>query len=293
MQKQKILISVIIIFILLIVSAGGYFAYQKYFITNNQTVKNKAAGWKTYTNSQYGYQIKYPNDFQVSERPDYSFFSNNDNQANLVLQILSYPAINNQSLQDYVNKNNVNLNTCSSGDCPKFDVVNTKKEIIDGYDAIEQQTTYSSIPGISFSTYFKKENSILCIFSINPGDANKTGITQKDIDIYHQMLSTFKFTNPTSQTAGWKTYADNVAGMTFRYPDKLNSNFISLWQKPSVIITVQGSDAAAQVLANECLVKDSASANPISKTGSVVVLKSTILPGLTRTLQKEFPDRQI
>lgn len=30
---------------------------------------------------------------------------------------------------------------------------------------------------------------------------------------------------------------------------------------------------------------------PIPRVGAIVVLKSTILPGLTRTLQKEFPDR--
>jgi len=32
---------------------------------------------------------------------------------------------------------------------------------------------------------------------------------------------------------------------------------------------------------------------PLTKTGSIVVLKSTILPGLTKKFQKEFPDRII
>ncbi len=32
---------------------------------------------------------------------------------------------------------------------------------------------------------------------------------------------------------------------------------------------------------------------PLTKTGSIVVLKSTIFPGLTKILQKEFPDRII
>ena len=32
---------------------------------------------------------------------------------------------------------------------------------------------------------------------------------------------------------------------------------------------------------------------PLTRTGTIVVLKSTILPGLTRILQKEFPDRLV
>lgn len=77
--------------------------------------------------------------------------------------------------------------------------------------------------------------------------------------------------NQNDQTAGWKTYTDDVAGITFQYPNKLDSNYISLWQKPSVIITIQGGDAAAQVIASGCLIKSSTSANPISIVGSLSV----------------------
>jgi len=37
-------------------------------------------------------------------------------------------------------------------------------------------------------------------------------------NIYNQMLSTFKFTTPTDQTAGWKKYTDQNYNYTIKYP---------------------------------------------------------------------------
>ena len=53
--------------------------------------------------------------------------------------------------------------------------------------------------------------------------------------------SSQKTTQTQTQTSGWKTYVDGVAGITFQYPAKLNTDYISL-TKPSVIITSPGSN---------------------------------------------------
>ena len=70
---------------------------------------------------------------------------------------------------------------------------------------------------------------------------------------------------PINQTAGWKTYTGNVAGITFQYPDKLNSDYISLQQKPIVIITPLGGSSIVKVApqGNATIYADSCySANP-------------------------------
>ena len=67
------------------------------------------------------------------------------------------------------------------------------------------------------------------------------------------------------QTAGWDTYTDSVANITFRYPAKLNSDYISLQQKPIVIITPLGGSSIVKVApqGNATIYADSCySANP-------------------------------
>lgn len=65
------------------------------------------------------------------------------------------------------------------------------------------------------------------------------------------------------QTAGWDTYTDSVANITFQYPAKLNSDYISLWQKPNVIIIPQGNSI---INADGCYL----SSNPIAKNYSQI-----------------------
>ena len=82
MKNQKgisTLIGLIIIIAIAVLSFGGVFAYQ-YFkksqipITNDQQNsnvqnQNETAGWKTYTNSEYGFEFKYPKDVNLKETP--------------------------------------------------------------------------------------------------------------------------------------------------------------------------------------------------------------------------------
>ncbi|MCX6718687.1 MAG: hypothetical protein NTY81_03770 [Candidatus Staskawiczbacteria bacterium] len=80
MQKQKgisTLVGIIIIIAIAIILFGGVFAWQyfatfatkaqqnsKFFGSSQKTnqIQTQTAGWKTYTNSQYGFSIKYPAD---------------------------------------------------------------------------------------------------------------------------------------------------------------------------------------------------------------------------------------
>lgn len=63
MQKISTLAGIIIIVAVAVIAFGGVFAYQYFtkFQTPNSNIQT--AGWKTYTNTEYGFEMKYPGNF--------------------------------------------------------------------------------------------------------------------------------------------------------------------------------------------------------------------------------------
>ncbi|MEK7562748.1 MAG: hypothetical protein AAB509_03665 [Patescibacteria group bacterium] len=74
MQKQKgisTLIGIIIIVAVAIVAFGGIFVYQYFTVKPQPDIQTaETAGWKTYTNTKYTFEIKYPDDFKGSVSAD-------------------------------------------------------------------------------------------------------------------------------------------------------------------------------------------------------------------------------
>src|ERR1035437_7104485 len=80
------LIVLVVVMILLGLLVGGYFWYQSQlnnpnkFPSDNDIITNIIAtttdqftGWKTYTNSQYRFELKYPNNLIISEDDQSTF----------------------------------------------------------------------------------------------------------------------------------------------------------------------------------------------------------------------------
>ncbi|MCX6720913.1 MAG: hypothetical protein NTW11_03870 [Candidatus Staskawiczbacteria bacterium] len=63
-------VGIAIIVLVALVLFGGVFAYQ-YFATKNNSIAGPALseveGWKTYTNTQYGFEFKYPDNMITGE----------------------------------------------------------------------------------------------------------------------------------------------------------------------------------------------------------------------------------
>jgi hypothetical protein len=73
--RHEVLYSVIC-FLILVVIVGSAFWWQEIrktelsgqqAVNSNQEIQNSISDWKTYTNSEYGFEFKYPNDWIVSE----------------------------------------------------------------------------------------------------------------------------------------------------------------------------------------------------------------------------------
>lgn len=176
------------------------------------------ASWQTYTNVQYGFQMKYPNDWAVK-----------DNLLQKPASVNSNLEISNSSLQENP-RFTLFINPAGFG-LPIPDKVyelspigNGKLEILNKQEIAPTKEGMSNVDGhmiINSKSFNIGSNSYIFIFNF----------VQKGKDyepIFNQILSTFKFTdkNLIDETASWGTYTHTQLGIEFKYPPNLSLNAI-------------------------------------------------------------------
>ena len=252
-KKVSTLIGIIIIVAIAVIAFGGVFTYQYFVVKNNQTtrcetmgclpgvqtgptVADQIAGWKTYTNSQYGFEIKYPNNLALSlDGPN---VAQKDLDAGKIISGTITPTYETVNFRDpsgikkfeisifhktdkELTKENYNNFLYTSGLCdlrylyPKEEVV-VNTLATNGVQIINTKFVDSNVPGGSRSCYYLKniDNNLIVISLLAPDSQSDYEATNKIVQV---MLSTFAFTTP-DQTAGWKTYTDEY-GFQMSYPD--------------------------------------------------------------------------
>jgi hypothetical protein len=213
-KTKYILLGVLILLIMAAVGGGIYYlgvAKQKPAMQKNNNVVtatvtpvptsvpsqtsmpsiDPAAGWKTYTNSQGEYLIKYPTDYQIITAPGATGINivNSTTEFHLIIAYENTTL----NLNDYVNQKSMCTSINSGSGVPyKLDSENSLR--------------FEKTPcGQSGSTD---------IYAVHNGIAyHLTMLTQPSyntfLPILNQVLSTFKFTNQTSQTANDPTKVVN------------------------------------------------------------------------------------
>lgn len=223
-RKHTRLILLIVAVFLVGILAIGYFWYQNKQTpvpvkSQNLTVAsstNEFADWKTYTNEEYGFEFKYPNDWILeADRDGVSLDSpENFRNPNRRIEILiAYDKnLNNLNAKQYYD----GVNGIKAFDNPTED----REVIVGNQKAYELYPTTGEFPGelviipkeqifIRFDTVLIKENT--------------------DV-VLSQILSTFKFISTSTKainTTNWKTYRNDKYKFEVKYPT--NTNYLENW----------------------------------------------------------------
>ena len=197
------------------------------------TPPDLTANWETYTNSKYGYTVKYPKGWYLYEPETVTAYSRNtvgfwpekSEGENLGFWVtvrddrFTYTDLNSwweghkkmmaTPLDEYAIEEKKYL-------AENFGkLIEVESLVISGQPAlkVETKTGYPSIP---FRSVFvvSKDNEIIDI------NTNITNPNSPYFDFFNQILSTFKFLDQkkVDETAGWETFANEEYKLVFKYP---------------------------------------------------------------------------
>jgi hypothetical protein len=164
------------------------------------SIQNQTAGWKTYTNPQYGFQMQYPNNWMIlKESTDLGEFSvsfkteadvkyaekiKSQEVGGPTIALFVFDNSGKLSLPDWASQRDVLYHTREN---PIKNITQIKINGIDviKYEGTEYEMGGNEPIGTVFHTLFSENNKII--------DINYQS-TDKISDIFNQMISTFKFT---------------------------------------------------------------------------------------------------
>jgi len=195
----------LIVVVLAVIVGGGALWYEKRPEQQYQPVeikKSEIANWETYRNDEYGFEIKYPKDWQVEVSAVKSIKIKN------LISGSYFEIIENK------NENNLTLNEWFK-----------ELTIIDGRPTLKASAKETSINGVKaykLNSELEPPNPLFEIVGI--ADTQKRIFTlyaySRQLDdniILEKMLSTFKFIKGF-ETADWQTYRNEEYGFEFKYP---------------------------------------------------------------------------
>ncbi len=212
---------------------AGFLLFNNYFPTGEEAVPtvsatpDPTAGWKTYREGSF--EIKYPENFSVSfggmdslsgEIKDFEW-----NKNGYSYPYIKYP----QETRFYMQVQSI---TTAGSSIEEWLIKNTEKvqilneyKPLDGVLISERSITISGLLGTQrVMRYQGNSGTIDIILSyVSRGSQGYRivghSITPKNIDLYTQILSTFKFIEPTTVVpADWKTYTNAQYGFEVKYP---------------------------------------------------------------------------
>ncbi len=185
------------------------------------------AGWKTYTNTEYGFEFRYPAD-RTLEGPNISYTSETPRIVSIGLGDMEHPFYNKErftlSVYDPTSQKTIEEGGCRSADkgcISEYRIINGARFLVNAYRVSDGMSSGS-----------QEKNAVIIhdgkLFNFYTGfsggyysDMSIPELAAKRI-LFDQILSTFKFIEPTSVVpADWKTYMNTKYGYQVKYDDRI------------------------------------------------------------------------
>lgn len=169
--------------------------------------QDMTAGWQTYTNTEYGFEFKYPKEWTL-ESPNsetinlYRYIENPDERQYDGMVYL-------RVFDPYISANE------PAGDRPN--IVSLEERKINNITFSREIISFGTGTNLSYRTVQDDFGIQVDVYSYVNGS---TGTGDEFDDLLDQIISTFKFID--SQTAGWQTYKDEEYGFEFKYKPTYN-----------------------------------------------------------------------
>jgi hypothetical protein len=237
---------------------------------NNQTNSNTDSGWKTYTNSTYGYSFQYPSNWYVNTQysnqdytprgpAPYDYVGGDTSISNYsVTEINEYQKANGDLAYP---KDYILVNLAFSKVDPTSSLSDYLKSLKNTVPADKQENVViNGLPGIRLTNYKQtgiggvtKPNFVNVDFKVK-GELISIGYgfdnsVKDQATIADKIINSFTLTNQTSSsdTNSWKTYTNVELGFTFKYPPtwKLNDGDYSTTNN-GILRVIQVLSPAAQ-----------------------------------------------
>lgn len=158
--------------------------------------------WKTYENKEYGFEFKYPSNYQIKIIGDGINLQKNNTRALLYIS-------------KFDNPNSLEINQWFENQ-PKQDIQAIKdthtmtKIVVGGHVGLKFIKKQSEIGYKDFIIIIGNGTSVYYL---------NFGPLEDEVNISNQILSTFKFTNTISDpTLGWKNFGSMSYDISFKYP---------------------------------------------------------------------------
>ena len=174
---------------------------------NTNTTADLTAGWKTYTNTTFGYQMKYPADYLAKDASKGSTISkgalNGSPYYRVDVVVYVTPITGGREGQD--------IYTWAKNGFPRDANVekehaNLRQVTLGGITYWASDGDLGSTPIPDFMVFHDNKLFVLTDYRV----------VDKTVDTNLTIISSFKFTDPT---AGWKTYTNTTIGFTIKHPD--------------------------------------------------------------------------
>ncbi|MCX6752266.1 MAG: hypothetical protein NTZ87_02080 [Candidatus Nomurabacteria bacterium] len=218
---MKINIKFIASVILIALFAAGF-----YFVVSQKKVPITSAtdDWKTYTNEKYGFEFKYPaskytvlgyelssryykDEYEVGVYPIEEYGEYSGTGLGISIRNLGKTPV---KLEELINYRPLGIDNTH----------NTKKILVGGQEAVRvdhdliQISGYDGQQSIFQSYVYFIKNNLLYTINIEKDSVD----LEKNISL-EEILSSFEFTDPTTDVSNWKTYSGY--GISFKYPSSM------------------------------------------------------------------------